>query len=78
MNKELQKMTREWMQLERKTFEQRRIAEQFYDDKQPQRAPPRHPSEAIAVECPQTGQNLRSFHGAAMELNLILWCKDMK
>jgi hypothetical protein len=52
--------------------------EQFYDDKQPQRAPPRHPSEAIAVECPQTGQNLRSFHGAAMELNLILWCKDMK
>lgn len=32
MNKELEKMTGEWMQLERKTIEQRQIAEQFYDD----------------------------------------------
>lgn len=32
MNKELKKMTNEWMQLERKTFEQRQIADQFYDD----------------------------------------------
>lgn len=32
MNNQLKKMTNEWMQLERKTLEQRQIAEQFYDE----------------------------------------------
>ena len=32
MNKRLKEMTNEWMQLERKTLEQRQIAEKFYDD----------------------------------------------
>ena len=31
MNKELQEKTEQWMQLERKTLEQRKLAEQFYD-----------------------------------------------
>ncbi len=31
MNKELQKKTDQWMQLERKTLEQRKLADQFYD-----------------------------------------------
>ena len=31
MNKELKKITEEWMKLERKTLEQRKHAEDFYD-----------------------------------------------
>ena len=31
MNNELKKNTEKWMNLERKTFEQRKIAEEFYD-----------------------------------------------
>ena len=31
MNKELSKITKEWMELERKTLEQRKKAEEFYD-----------------------------------------------
>ena len=31
MNKELSKITREWMELERKTLEQRKLADEFYD-----------------------------------------------
>ncbi len=33
MKKELKKMTQEWMQLERKTLEQRRQADEFYENK---------------------------------------------
>ncbi len=32
MNKELKKKTEEWMALERKTLEQRQVADAFYDD----------------------------------------------
>lgn len=32
MNKNLLQKTQEWMQLERKTFEQRQIAEKFYEN----------------------------------------------
>ncbi len=32
MNKELKSMTEKWMQLERKTIEQRKKADDFYDD----------------------------------------------
>lgn len=32
MNKELQKVTKEWMELERKTLEQRREADRYYDE----------------------------------------------
>jgi hypothetical protein len=32
MNKELEQKTQEWMQLERKTLEQRKRADQYYDD----------------------------------------------
>lgn len=32
MNKELQKMTKEWMKLERKTLEQRLEADRYYDE----------------------------------------------
>ena len=31
MNVSLKKMTQEWMQLERKTIEQRKVAEDFYE-----------------------------------------------
>lgn len=31
MNKKLQKLTSEWMQLERKTLDQRRLADEFYE-----------------------------------------------
>ena len=30
-SRKLEKVTQEWMQLERKTFEQRKLAEEFYD-----------------------------------------------
>ena len=33
MKKDLTKMTQEWMQLERKTMEQRRQADEFYENK---------------------------------------------
>ena len=32
MNKELQKVTKEWMKLERKTLEQRKEADRYYDE----------------------------------------------
>ena len=32
MNNQLKTMTNEWMHLERKTLEQRKIAEKFYDE----------------------------------------------
>ena len=32
MNKELKKMTEQWMSLERETLEQRKKAEQYYDE----------------------------------------------
>lgn len=33
MKKDLKKMTQEWMQLERKTLEQRKQADEFYENK---------------------------------------------
>ncbi len=33
MTKDLKRMTQEWMQLERKTLEQRKLADEFYENK---------------------------------------------